>query len=99
MEVSILSSVIRSRVRVAVVRIVALTCFGFLASTGVALAEDSPDTAAVQSPGMTSYLGTTSTNASTSMAPTDATSTSSTVTGTAFFWHVDLATPDPYRSG
>jgi hypothetical protein len=99
MEVSILSSVIRSRVCVAVVRIVALTCFGFLASTGVALADESPDTAAVQSPGMTSYLGTASTDASTSMAPTDATSTSSTVIGTAFSSHVDPATPAPYRSG
>lgn len=99
MEVSVLSSVIRSRVRVAVVRIVALTCFGFLASTGVALADQSSDTAAVQSPGMSSYLGTMSTGASTSMTPSNAPSTSTTVTDTTMFPPGCLASPDPYRSG
>jgi hypothetical protein len=99
MEVSALSSVIRSRVRVAVVRIVALTCFGVLVSSGAALADQSSDTAAVQSAGVTSYLGSTSTDASTSSTPTDATSTSTTVTDTTILPPGSGPTGDPYRSG
>lgn len=94
-----MSSVIRSRVRVAAVRIATLTCFGVLASTGVALADQSSDNAAVQPAGMTSYLGTTSTDTWTSATPSDAPPTSTTVIDTTMFRPGGMATPDPYRSG
>jgi hypothetical protein len=78
---------------------VALTCFAVLASTGVALAVESSSTPAVQSAGTGSYLGTTSTDASTSTTPKDATSTSRPATDATIFRPGGLATADPYRSG
>ena len=96
---SVLSSVIRSYLPAAVVRLVALTCFAVLASTGVALADQSSSTPTVQSAGTGSYLGTTSTDASTSTTPKDATSTSRSATDATLFRPGGLATADPYRSG